>query len=192
MKQYESKLTHNFRSRVNKAPVATNRYLWHIGNMHDDTNYKIAAEGLTCYLNFAVFAHNNITCFDHTYPVFIDRNIFWEGPVFPLLESYSFWRIDTQVAQVDWFEDPNMQEEISVYGLSTKKASYVCSFDTIPNTALQLFYFDTKTYFKKKTFKIAQSIGVTSIVHSVNDFATLLPVTHINNYLAWKIAQKAA
>ena len=85
-----------------------------------------------------------------------------------------------------------MQEEISVYGLSTKKASYVCSFDNIPNTALQLFYFDTKTYFKKKTFKIAQSIGVTSIVHSVNDFATLLPVTHINNYLAWKIAQKAA
>ena len=72
------------------------------------------------------------------------------------------------------------------------RKSYVCSFDTIPNTALQLFYFDTKTYFKKKTFKIAQSIGVTSIVHSVNDFATLLPEKEINKYIAWKIAQKAA
>ena len=192
MKQYESKLTHNFRSRVNRTPVVTNRYIWHIGKLNDDTNYQIAAEGLTCYSNFAVFAHNNITCFDHTYPVFIDRNIFWDGPIFPLLENYSFWRIDTQVAQVDWFEHPNMQEEISVYGLSTKKASYVFSFNTIPNTALQLFHFDTKTYFKRKSFRVVSSNGVTSIVHTINDFATLLPVIHINNYIAWKLGQKVA
>ena len=64
MKKYESSLTRDFRNRVVKTPVVTNRFLWHIRVAHEMDDYLIAEEGLTCYGNFAVFAHNNIKSFN--------------------------------------------------------------------------------------------------------------------------------
>ena len=189
MKKYESSLTRDFRNRVVKSPVVTNRFLWHIRDAHEMDDYLIAQEGLTCYGNFAVFAHNNIKSFDHTYPLFLDRNIFWDSDnVFPLLEKYSFWRIDTHLAKTIWYEDPNMEPDIDIYNLSKTKNSYVCSFNPIPNTALKLFKFNTYYYLKRKKYKVLHTNDVCSIVHHSNDFEALLPCPSVNRFLSWKLS----
>lgn len=187
MNRYHSSLKNDFRNRVVKSSVITNRYLWHIRDSIYQDDYQIALEGLTCSKNFAVFAHNNIQSFEHTYPLYIDKKRFWEiDNIFQILEKYSFWRIDTRLANTIWYKDPNMEGDIDYFNLSKVKNAYVCSFNDIPSTALKLYRFNTLHYLNKKKIKILYSNGVGSIINNSNDFETLLPCQLINKYLSWK------
>lgn len=177
-------LTQNFLGRVQKTPVQTSRYLWHITYEHYDRDLEIAAYGLLCPENYAVFAHSNVFSFNKTYPYFMDV---WEFDIEEIEHScqfsaYSFWRIDTRLANVDWFVDPNMMDETHIEGFNCK--NYVCSLNNIPNYSLKLFKYNRDRYVSKRPI-ITRREGVASVRPYRNDFDSLVPDIEINNYIQW-------
>ena len=178
-------LTDNFIGRLEQKPVKTSRYLWHITYDYDDRDLTIAAYGLLCPENYAVFAHSNIFSFMQTYPYFLD---FWDFEIQTIklccqFSAYSFWRIDTRLANVDWFIDPNMVGDAKSEGFNYK--NYVCSLNSIPNYALKLFKYDRDRFAYKRPF-ITRGDGVASIRPYRNDFDSLVPDAKMNNYIQWR------
>lgn len=183
-------LTDNFIGRLQQKPVKTRRYLWHIKYEHYDNDLQIAAFGLKCPKKYAVFAHSNIFNFKHTYPYFLDCWHFELDTIdFACQYSiYSFWRIDTHLANVDWFIDPNMfddaqSESCKSEGFNYK--NYVCSLSSIPSHALKLFKYDRDRYVSKRPF-ITRGDGVASIRPYRKDFDSLVPDAKMNNYIQWR------
>ncbi len=185
MSKSTSILSDNFISRLEQMPVQTSRYLWHIKYNHYNSDLRIAAHGLIRPDNYAVFAHNNIFNFDLMYPYFMD---IWEFETQTLercsqFSTYSFWRIDTRLANVDWYIDPNMFEDSKSGGFNYK--NYVCALHNIPNYALKLFKYDRDRFVSKRPF-ITRNEGVASIRPYRNDFDSLIPDVNINNYIKWR------
>lgn len=185
MSKSTSVLTDNFIGRLEQKPVRTSRYLWHITYEHHYRDLQIAAYGLLCPENYAVFAHSNVFSFNGTYPYFMD---FWDFEIQILdlccqFSAYSFWRIDTHLANIDWFVDPNMMDETQIDGFNCK--NYVCSLNNIPNYALKLFKYDRDRYVSKRPF-ITRGEGVASVRPYRNDFDSLVPDVEINNYIQWR------
>jgi hypothetical protein len=180
-------LTDNFIGRLDQTPISTGRYLWHITYDSNYSNLSIAANGLVCPKNYAVFAHSNLYKFEYTYPYFLDTWDIFFGGNHPMkgyeFSMYSFWRIDTLVAKVKWFQDPNMLED--AVGFS-KPTYYVCTNNNIPNKALKLFKFDLSRYSSQRTF-ITRGNGVASVRPYRNDFDSLVPDKSINEYIDWRI-----
>ena len=178
-------LTQNFLDRVQKTPVQTSRYLWHIKYDSYNSDLKIAANGLLCPKNYAVFAHTHNFGFNDMYPYFMD---FWDFDIQVLdlecqFSAYSFWRIDTNLANVDWFIDPNMKEDSELLGYNYK--NYVCTLNSIPNYALKLFKYDRDRYVTKRPF-ITRGNGVASVRPYRNDIDSLVPDVEMNNYIQWR------
>jgi hypothetical protein len=186
----EDALVLKFNSCLDQTPVKTSRYLWHITENNETTNLYIAAKGLVARKNYAVFAHNNIYKFNYTYPYFLDINEFNNDNLFLVdgyqFTEYSFWRIDTQLANTNWFIDPNMADDYLFYAPNLSPKNYVCSLNNIPNKALKLFNFDRNRYVNKSPF-ISYYSGVATIRPYKNDFDSLVPDYAINNYIQWKI-----
>ena len=185
MNAQKSVLTDNFIGRLKQKPVQTSRYLWHIKYGHYDTDLQIAAFGLKCPKKYAVFAHSNIFNFQYTYPYFLD---FWDFEIQTIdfcyqFSIYSFWRIDTHLANVDWFIDPNMVGEAKSMGVSYQ--NYVCTLNNIPSYALKLFKYDRDRYAYKRPF-ITRGDGVVSARPYKNDFDSLVPDIKINKYIQWR------
>ncbi len=185
MSKSTSILTDNFIGRLEQKPVQTSRYLWHIKHNHYDSDLRIAAYGLLCPENYAVFAHSNVFTFNHTYPYFMD---FWDFEIQSLdlysqFSAYSFWRIDTRLAKVDWFIDPNMIDDAKLEGFNYQ--NYVCALHNIPNYALKLFKYDRDRYVTKRPF-ITRGEGVASVRPYKNDFDSLVPDAKINYYIQWR------
>jgi hypothetical protein len=181
----KSVLMENFVGRLEQTPVKTNRFLWHIKYGSYQSDLRIAAHGLIRPENYAVFAHNNVFSFNITYPYFMDL---WELDVQTIRSSrqfsaYSFWRIDTFLANVDWFTDPNMKEDSGIFGFDFK--NYVCAIKDIPNYALKLFKFDRDRYVTKRLF-VTSSNGVASVRPYKNDFDSLVPDVKMNEYIKWR------
>jgi hypothetical protein len=182
-----SPLTENFLARLDQTPIKTSRYLWHITYDFHERNLSIAAHGLVCPNNYAVFAHSNLYKFEYTYPYFMDIwDIFFDGN-YPMkgyeFSMYSFWRIDTHLANITWFQDPNMAED--AIGFS-KPTYYVCTNNDIPNKALKLFKFDLSRYSSQRPF-ITRGDGVASVRPYRNDFDSLVPDRSINEYIDWRV-----
>jgi hypothetical protein len=178
-------LTDNFIGRLEQKPVRTSRYLWHIKYDRYYSDLQIAAYGLLCPENYAVFAHSNVFSFMQTYPYFLD---FWDFEIQTIdlccqFSAYSFWRIDTRLANVDWFIDPNMVDETHIDGFNCK--NYVCSLNNIPNYALKLFKYDRDRYVTKRPF-ITRGNGVVSVRPYRNDFDSLVPDDKMNDYIQWR------
>jgi hypothetical protein len=178
-------LTDNFIGRLEQKPVRTSRYLWHIKFDRYYSDLQIAAYGLLCPENYAVFAHSNVFSFMQTYPYFLD---FWDFEIQTIdlccqFSAYSFWRIDTRLANVDWFIDPNMVDETHIDGFNCK--NYVCSLNNIPNYALKLFKYDRDRYVTKRPF-ITRGNGVVSVRPYRNDFDSLVPDDKMNDYIQWR------
>ena len=178
-------LTDNFIGRLEQKPVRTSRYLWHITYERHYRDLQIAAYGLLCPENYAVFAHSNVFSFNGTYPYFMD---FWDFEIQTLdlscqFSAYSFWRIDTHLANVDWFVDPNMLDETQIDGFNCE--NYVCALNNIPNYALKLFKYDRDRYVSKRPF-ITRGEGVASVRPYRNDFDSLVPDAKMNNYIQWR------
>jgi hypothetical protein len=183
-------LTDNFIGRLEQKPVQTSRYLWHITRDYYYRDLTIAAYGLLCPENYAVFAHSNIFNFSYTYPYFMDS---WDFELIELEHScqfsaYSFWRIDTRLANVDWFIDPNMFDDVQSESCKSEGfnyKNYVCSLNNIPNYALKLFKYDRDRYAYKRPF-ITRGDGVVSVRPYKNDFDSLVPDIKINKYIQWR------
>jgi hypothetical protein len=182
-----SPLKTSFLGRLDQTPIKTSRYLWHITYDFHERNLSIAANGLVCPDNYAVFAHSNLYKFKYTFPYFLDiDDIFFgaddlmKGYEFSL---YSFWRIDTRLANVAWFQDPNMLED--AIGFS-KPSYYVCTNNNIPNKALKLFKFDLSRYSSQRPF-ITSGDGVASVRPYRNDFDSLVSDRSINDYIDWRV-----
>ena len=190
MNARKSVLTDNFIGRLKQKPVKTSRYLWHIKYEHYDTDLQIAAFGLKCPKKYAVFAHSNIFNFNYTYPYFLDS---WDFEIQTIdfacqYSIYSFWRIDTHLANVDWFIDPNMFDDVQSESCKSEGfnyKNYVCSLNSIPNYALKLFKYDRDRFAYKRPF-ITRGDGVASIRPYRNDFDSLVPDTKMNNYIQWR------
>lgn len=180
-------LTNNFMARLDQTPLKTSRYLWHITYDFHERNLSIAAHGLVCPNNYAVFAHSNLYKFEYTYPYFLDTwDIFFNGN-YPMkgyeFSMYSYWRIDTRLAGVQWFQDPNMlRDDICM----TKPSHYVCTNNNIPSKALKLFKFDLSRYLSQRPF-ITRVDGVASIRPYRNDFDSLVADRSINDYIDWRV-----
>jgi hypothetical protein len=190
MNARKSVLTDNFIGRLKQKPVKTSRYLWHIKYEHYDTDLQIAAFGLKCPKKYAVFAHSNIFNFKHTYPYFLDCWHFELDTIdFACQYSiYSFWRIDTHLANVDWFIDPNMFDDVQSESCKSEGfnyKNYVCSLNSIPSHALKLFKYDRDRYAYELPF-ITRGDGVVSVRPYKNDFDSLVPDTDINKYIQWR------
>ena len=156
----------------------------------ENTDWLIAKNGLICPANYAVFAHNRLASFDAMFPYFLDvwdfhSDMFLvEGYQFT---AYSFWRIDTQKAGVNWYVDPNMKTDAELLGFNPY--NYVCSIQSIPNSALKLFTIDRPRYVDMSPTLMVGN-GVVSIKPYTTDFDALKPVRKINHYLA-KISKQA-
>jgi hypothetical protein len=189
MKSNES--TNSFKSKLSGGPVRTNRFLWHISYNHNMLNLFIANDGLICPENYAVFAHNNLTNFNDSYPYFMDLYDLNYGDIcYPGMQflDYSFWRIDTfKIKQSDWFIDPNMELDYLIYCNTeiVRPINFVCTFNSIPNYALELFTIDVERFNNQKSF-IKRSNGVANCSPYKNDFDALIPDYSINNYIKWK------
>ena len=126
MNARKSVLTDNFIGRLQQKPVQTSRYLWHIKYGVYDTDLQIAAYGLKCPKKYAVFAHSNIFSFMKTYPYCLD---IWDFEIQTIdfcrqFDIYSFWRIDTRLANVDWFIDPNMFDDVQSESCKSEGFNY--------------------------------------------------------------------
>lgn len=173
----------DFLKRINKEPVKTSRYLWHIRYNDYSSDFQIAAKGLLCSENYAVFAHNNVAEFYTTFPYFLDS---WD--LFKTIEIkystqfslYSFWRIDTRLTNFDWFVDPNLGVETKCMEIS--EDSFVCTLNSIPNYALKLFKYDRERYINRRPI-VTFGDGVASVKAIRSDFDTLRPDVKINNYI---------
>jgi hypothetical protein len=181
----KSVLKENFVGRLEQTPVKTNRFLWHIKYGSYQSDLRIAAHGLIRPENYAVFAHNNVFSFNISYPIFMDL---WEVDLQTIRSSrqfsaYSFWRIDTFLANVDWFTDPNMKEDTEILGFDFN--NYVCAIKDIPNYALKLFKFDRDRYITKRPF-VTHINGVASVRPYKNDFDSLVPDDKLNSYIKWR------
>jgi len=190
MNARKSVLTDNFIGRLQQKPVQTSRYLWHIKYGVYDTDLQIAAYGLNCPKKYAVFAHSNIFSFMKTYPYCLD---IWDFEIQTIdfcrqFDIYSFWRIDTRLANVDWFIDPNMFDDVQSESCKSEGfnyKNYVCSLNNIPNYALKLFKYDRDRYAYKRPF-ITRGDGVVSVRPYKNDFDSLVPDNKINKYIQWR------
>ena len=173
---YVNPLTDNFIARLDRKPIATNRYIWHVKYEHYASDLLIAKNGLICPANFAVFAHNNATSFDNLYPYFLDK---WEmGRNWFLIDgfqftAYSFWRIDTLKANTQWYLDPNMTIDAEMLGFNPQH--YVCALNPIPSSALKLFKINLSHY-ANMPVKLKKGNGVVSVSPFSSDFEALEPV----------------
>lgn len=165
----------NFLKKVDKKPIKTSRFLWHVTYNTKSMNLFIAAYGLIRADNYAVFANNKLDCFGMMYPFCIDFHCDYT--------EYSFWRIDTSLLNVDWFIDPNMRNDLNI--LTGKAHNYVCSLQSIPNYALKLFHVNPFRLLHEEPF-IRHNDGVVSISPYRNDLDALVPNKKINNYISWR------
>lgn len=171
----------NFLNRLSKKPVITNRYLWHLKYNVHKSDLSVAANGLICSDNYAVFAHNCLNDFELLYPYLYDKKKYCLD-----LEDYSFWRIDTHLLNIEWFVDPNMKCDLSYYKYEAKPTNYLCTLNNIPNTALKLFNFNRYRYKSKNNF-VNINNGVANVYPYRNDYDSLVPNHEINKYIEWRI-----
>jgi hypothetical protein len=175
-------LNFSFLNRLSKKPVITNRYLWHLKYNVHQSDLSVAANGLICSENYAVFAHNCLNDFELLYPYLYDQNRFNMS-----LEDYSFWRIDTHLLDNnEWFVDPNMKVELRFRNYRAKPINYLCTLNNIPNTALKLFNFNRNRYESKNVF-VNINEGVANVYPYRNDYDSLVPNHEINKYIEWRI-----
>jgi hypothetical protein len=178
----------DFLKRLDKTAVKTSRYLWHITDNYPSLNWQIAVDGLICPRNYAVFAHNNVDEFADTFPYFLYWDCFeLEDRISSVhFRFYSFWRIDTRLADLVWYADPNMGIDEKALGLG--KNSFVCALQSVPNYALKLFKHDPNRFVNRNPI-ICKSNGVTSVRGIETDFDSLRPHIKINSYIQHR-AQK--
>ena len=174
----------NFLNKLSKKPVTTNRYLWHLKYNYHKSDLSLAANGLICSENYAVFAHNCLYDFELLYPYLYDKNNYYHNFK---LENYSFWRIDTHLLDNnEWFVDPNMKGELRYNSYRAKPTNYICTLNNIPNTALKLFNFNRNRYESKNVFLNINN-GVANVYPYRNDYDSLVPNQKINKYIEWRI-----
>lgn len=182
----KSPLARGFVDQLKRTPIRTPRFLWHISYDCDYIDMSIAAQGLLCPPNYAVFAHANVTDFEFLYPCFLDAwdiNHREKNIRAARFNAYSFWRIDTQLIDNEWYRDPNMAMDAKAYG--TYAHYYLCSNKSVPSDALKLFKFDLQRYIDRKPF-ISGYAGVSSIRACKSDFDCLVPDRFVNEYIDWK------
>jgi hypothetical protein len=165
--------------KINKV----SRFIWHITPYSDLINLSIAEVGLTCPENYFVFAHNNLKLFRDSYPYFLDSYEFDTSlPVQSHFSRYSYWRIDTQLIDVEWNIDPYMVEDVSVYCSRQAKAeNFICTKSAIPAQALALFDFDYDRFVDRPT-RLSFFEGGFSAAPCRNDFDTLVYNKTINHF----------
>jgi hypothetical protein len=178
----------DFLKRLDKTAVKTSRYVWHITHNSYSLNWQIAVEGLFCPRNYAVFAHNNIDHFAGTFPYFLDWDLFEREDRISSahFRNYSFWRIDTRLADLVWYADPNMVQDTKALCLGEN--SFVCALQSVPNYALKLFQHDPNRFVNRNSV-ISKGDGVTSVRGIGTDFDSLRPHIKINSYIQY-CAQK--
>jgi len=172
----------SFLERLSPNPVKTARFLWHIYEKNRAKDLSIAAYGLICPPNYAVFAHNHCCSIFQTYPFMMDA--FLEcllGGVPPNFSQYTFWRIDTQKLNLDWYFDPNLY---SPSPSNLAKVDYVCTPNNIPNTALKLFKFNEQRFQESGFIREVNDVFSFTPFHS--DFDVLIPDHNINSFIEWK------
>lgn len=146
------------------------RFLWHVKHAGRSSDLNIARFGLLKPKDYAVFAHNQLENFNDMYPYFMDSRDFETEVTGAEFYDYSFWRIDTQIANVPWFIDPYCEDEPFI----ASPIHYLCTPNSIPKEALKLFNFDLDNYLKKEPkFKLKN--GVAHIYGIRTDFDTLVP-----------------
>ena len=160
------------------------RYVWHITPSFQSSALSIAEEGLI--KNEFVFAHNNLRRLGDSYPYFIDSLDMMmsndlEDKDFFL--AYDYWRIDTSLLDFDWFIDPYMVEDISIYcSRFASLQNYVCTPNDIPPHALTLFNFDNSRYLSRPT-RVKYYEGSASALPCRSDFDTLVYDNSINGFI---------
>jgi len=168
-------------------PLKPARYLWHIKYRSHQSDLRIARQGLLRMDGNAVYACNGLRFFNDMYPWFLDA---WEVRHLPIegiqFASYSYWRIDTRIANTPWFVDPFMAEEYHVcrWNSSCKPRNFICTPNNIPNAALRLYSFDLDRFLQRKPV-IQRRQGAVSVVYHDNDFETLVPDKEMNDYIRW-------
>jgi hypothetical protein len=174
----------SFIERLSPNPVKTARFLWHIYEKDRAKDLSIAVYGLICPPNYAVFAHNHCCSLFDTYPFMMDALMeCLMGGELPKFSQYTFWRIDTQKLNFDWYFDPNLYPS---QPRDPHKIDYVCTPNHIPNSALKLFKFNEKRF--QETGFIREVNDVFSYTPYHSDFDVLIPDHKMNSFIEWRNA----
>jgi len=154
------------------SPVKTGRFLWHITYRSTLEDFSIARDGLLCPDEGAVFAHDGLKRFMDMFPWILD---FWDMRDYAVegaqYNMYSFWRIDTRIAGLQWYRDPFMAEDADAYGVNPRM--YVCTPNPVPPAALRLYEFDLDRYLKPLV-RVWIEEGVAHIGGNRGDFEGLV------------------
>jgi hypothetical protein len=168
--------------------IRPSRFVWHVSAPYNDLS--IAAYGLECPENNAVFAHNNLKSFDDMYPYFLDfwdidfREISIDGIQFC---QYSYWRIDTSKLNINWYVDPEMEGDCSISCINSNPRNFICTPNSIPTYALELFEFDYSLYKNRPPF-LTRGDGIVSASPRRTDFDCLVPEKEgVNEYKDWRL-----
>ena len=139
---------------VDLIPIKPRRYVYHVSK--PSHRLSIMFEGIKtfpkrdmdCYLAFV----NNA-------PPWFSVGNFWPLPIdsydTPWLSNrsneyfyctYDFWRIDTIKAGVNWYIDPYMANDCTIYYDNAKPSYFLCTPSIIPADALDLMEYDIEEY----------------------------------------------
>jgi hypothetical protein len=162
------------------------RYVWHIKPCDPSSALSIAEQGLIGKKENLVFAHNNLRLLEDSYPYFIDcYDFMMYRDIKPkeFFSVYEYWRIDTSLLDFDWFIDPYMVEDISVYcSRFASVENFICTPNNIPPHALKLFNFVYSRYLDRPT-RVQYFEGAVCASPCRNDFDTLVYNHQINGFI---------
>jgi hypothetical protein len=169
-----------------KQKIVPERYIWHITKKNKLKDYSIAKEGIVAPNYYGVFANNQMISLHEFFPICMDIYDWWEKIYLP---SYSFWRIDTHKLNFEWYIDPFMKDDLEWF-ISVTKTDYVCENfictpNSIPNYAIELFEFDKKTI--ELLFRINEKM-----LKSKDFKIHILKSNSLMNYLIYKLNKFAA
>lgn len=196
MKKSISISTRSSKATLLTQTIKPNRFIWHVKLNDKSSDLSIAVNGLICKENYAVFAHNGLKSFGDMYPYILDVFDFtfasMQFEAFDFI-NYSYWRIDTSALDFTWYIDPFMRSDHKVYCTSNASfRNFICTPNTIPPHALQLFVFDLEKYSNEQPF-ISYGNGVASVRPRRTDFDSLVVEKKvINDFKDWKIKNAQA
>jgi hypothetical protein len=140
---------------LNLKPIKPRRYVYHVTNPKN--RVSIMFDGIKTYktLNPAYKL-----AFVNNAPIHQDLSHFWPLPIdiydpspsgrsLSLKEfksSYDYWRIDTKIANLTWYIDPYMENELKSYGIPGNSTYFLCTDSVIPADSLDLMDFDLEQF----------------------------------------------